>query len=215
MEETLTTSDLTAIRMFYETRFGELGESIETIGWGSRESQQLRFEQLFRGIDPRGKRILDFGCGFADLIPYLDQSFEGQFDYVGIDLCEEILDVAAQRYSDRGFSFVAGDLLTQPDSVMGEFSCDIAVASGAFSCKTADNMGYTTATIRRLSELATEVVAVNFLSTHVDFQLEKNHHFCPAEMVQFALSCSRHVAIYHDYPLWEFTLQVYCERPIY
>jgi SAM-dependent methyltransferase len=212
LAEKLKQTDLTAIRELYETRFRELGETVATVGWGCRESQTLRFQQLFRGLDVRGKRILDFGCGFADLIPYLDETCDGQFDYVGIELCEGILDVAAKRYSDRGFRFIAGDLLALPGSLARELECDIAVSSGAFSFRIADNVGYTTSVIRRLCEIASEVVSVNFLTSHVDFQLKKNHHYCPAEMLQFALTCSRRVAIYHDYPLWEFTIQVYCDR---
>lgn len=211
MAEKLKQTDLNAIREIYETRFRELGESVATLGWGCRDSQKLRFQQLFRGLDVRGKRILDFGCGFADLIPYLDETCDGQFDYVGIELSEEILDVAAKRYVDRGFRFIAGDLLALPVSLAQELDCDIAVSSGAFSFRIADNVGYTTSVIRRLFEIASEVVSVNFLTSHVDFQLEKNHHYCPAEMLQFALTCSRRVAIYHDYPLWEFTMQVYCD----
>ena len=209
--EALKKADVTAIRDLYETRFREMGESVAAVGWGCRHSQALRFQQLFRGLEACGKRILDFGCGFADLIPYLDETCNGHFDYVGIELCDGILDVATKRYSDRGFRFIAGDLLALPDSIGRDLKCDIAVCSGAFSLRIEDNVGYTTSVIRRLCEIATEVVSVNFLSSQVDFQLEKNHHYCPAEMLQFASTCSRHVAIYHDYPLWEFTMQVYCD----
>lgn len=209
--ETLKKTDVTAIRELYESRFEEMGESIATVGWGCRESQALRFQQLFRGLDARGKRILDFGCGFADLIPYLDETCNGEFDYIGIDLSDGILDVANKRYFDRGFRFLAGDLLALPDSIHRELECDIAVSSGAFSFSIANNVQYTTSVIRRLCEITSEVVSVNFLTSQVDFQLEKNHHYCPAEMLKFALACSRRVAIYHDYPLWEFTMQVYCD----
>ena len=212
MAEELTTRDLTAIRELYGTRFRELGESVETLGWGSRESQTLRFQQLFRGLDPRGKRILDFGCGFADLIPYLDRQCDAQFDYVGVDLCPELLDVASDRYSSRGFRFVTGDLLRFPNEKIGELDCDIAVASGAFSFKIEKNFDFVIAILRRLCDIASEVVCLNFLSIHVDYQLEKNFHYCPATMLQHALMNSRRVALYHDYPLWEFTLHVYRDR---
>jgi hypothetical protein len=56
--------------------------------------------------------------------------------------------------------------------------------------------------------LAHEAACVNFLSTRVDYTLEKNFHFPPDAMLAFALSLSQRVRLYHDYPLYEFTLQV-------
>jgi hypothetical protein len=45
----------------------------------------------------------------------------------------------------------------------------------------------------------------------VDYTLEKNFHHEPGAMLAYALSLSRWVRVYHDYPLYEFTLQMFRE----
>ena len=41
-------------------------------------------------------RILEFGCGSGRFATLLNQNFPGQFDYVGIDLSDELLSYASQ-----------------------------------------------------------------------------------------------------------------------
>ena len=62
--------------------------------------------------------------------------------------------------------------------------------------------------LSRMFALSKEAVSVNFLSTHVDFQNTRNFHYDPSEMLAFAKTLTKWVALYHDYPLWEFTLQM-------
>jgi SAM-dependent methyltransferase len=41
-------------------------------------------------------RILEFGCGSGRFATLLNQNFAGKFDYVGIDLSEELLSYASK-----------------------------------------------------------------------------------------------------------------------
>ena len=45
----------------YNQRFLDHGNDIKTVGWGSKKDQFLRFDVLFRNINPVGKSILDVG----------------------------------------------------------------------------------------------------------------------------------------------------------
>ena len=56
----------------YEDRFEKYGNDVKTVGWGSIEDQNLRFDMLFRGININNKSILDLGCGLGDLVNYLN-----------------------------------------------------------------------------------------------------------------------------------------------
>ncbi|MEO9961092.1 MAG: hypothetical protein ABJF07_12410, partial [Nisaea sp.] len=71
-----------------------------------------------------------------------------------------------------------------------------------------DNINLAHQTLTKMAALAEEAAAANFLSTHVDYQLEKDFHFDPGAILNFAKSLSRWVRIYHDYPLYEFTVQI-------
>jgi hypothetical protein len=57
-------------------------------------------------------------------------------------------------------------------------------------------------------EISTTMVAVNFMSTQVDYINPKNFHFDPEQMLEFGKSLSEDVLIIENYGLWEFTLQI-------
>jgi SAM-dependent methyltransferase len=68
-----------------------------------------------------GERVLDLGCGPGELLPYL-----GDVEYVGVDLSEEYIDRARERFGDRA-EFRAGDA-TALDDDLRDF--DLVIAFG-------------------------------------------------------------------------------------
>lgn len=202
----LGADDKHRIVSLYETRLARLGRCPATVGWGSAESQVLRFDQLFRGIDPRGCRILDVGCGLGDLVDFLDARIGDDFDYVGIDLAPALIDDARARLGGPRRAFAALDILdTAPPG--GPF--DLVVLSGALTFRIADNLAHTRAMLGRMFALSRRAVAANFLSTTADHQLDKNYHHCPHQLVDIATGLTRRFALYHDYPLHECTLHLF------
>ena len=206
MERPLSKTEARRIVRFYEDRLEEFGDDVKTVGWRSREDQVLRFEMLCRGANLRHRRILDVGCGLGDLVAFLDERTDGDFDYTGIDLSERLVAQAEHKYGGDRRRFFPADVMERDD--LGMF--DLVFLSGTLSFRTANNIGVAKTMMKRMFGLCREVVAVNFLSTFVDYQLEKNFHYDPAEMFAYAKSLTPWVALYHDYPLWEFTLQMRC-----
>ena len=63
--------------------------SHESVGWISKERQNLRFEKLLIGINEKDS-VLDFGCGLGALAEYMrENNFE--CGYVGIDIVREFI----------------------------------------------------------------------------------------------------------------------------
>ena len=50
---------------FYDRRVEEHGNSYLSLNWGSKKSQELRFDVLSQISDLNMKSVLDFGCGFT------------------------------------------------------------------------------------------------------------------------------------------------------
>lgn len=195
-------SDLAAD--LYNRRFEQFGRDLRTVGWGKREDQRLRFEVLFRGIDPTGKTILDVGCGLGDLVPFLQERTGGDFAYIGIDVAGRLVEDARSVHGGERRHFLATDVFS-PELPQ----VDIAVLSGALSLKAAGIEEYARRTLVRMHELAREAACLNFLSKYVDFELEKNQHYEPERVFAWARGASRWVNIIHDYPLYEFTVQLF------
>ena len=79
----------------YKEKFGHL-EGVKSLGWGSDYSQKKRFDILLDiGVDINDS-VLDVGCGYGD--------FSKNFvDYLGIDLREDAIKMARNKYSDAKF----------------------------------------------------------------------------------------------------------------
>lgn len=195
--------DTTKAADLYNTRFDQYGRDIKTVGWGSEPSQRLRFEVLFRGLDPKGKTILDIGCGLGDLIPYLESLTNGDFHYIGIDIAGKLIDDARATYGQAGKEFHTGDIfsVTVPP-------VDIAVLSGALSLKVDGIELYAYETMKRMFDLSRTASCLNFLTKYVDYELEKNQHYQPELVFSKAKHISNRVNLFHDYPLHEFTVQL-------
>ena len=203
-DQHLTADDKARIVELYEGRLAAYGYDVRTVGWGSRADQSLRFEVLSREIDFSNKRILDVGCGFGDFVAFLEARGVSGYSYVGVDISPKLIEEADKHFGSADRVFKVLDLLDGPE--IGMF--DVAVCSGALSFKVEDNLGLAHEMLARMFAVSREAVCVNFLSSRVDFMLEKNFHFEPGSTLGYALSLSRWVRIYHDYPLHEFTVQI-------
>ena len=159
---------------------------------------------LLRNIDLKGKSYLDVGCGLGDLVPYLNERTSGDFEYIGIDISDELLKDAISVHKKENIKFILGDIfdLNLPN-------VDIALNSGALSFKLPGMKSYAKATIERMYDLSSEVISLNFLSKYVDFELEKNQHYYPESIYKWAKALSSNINLLYDYPLHEFTIQIF------
>jgi SAM-dependent methyltransferase len=203
----LTSVEKERIVELYEGRLAAYGYDVRTVGWGNRTDQWLRFEMLSRGVDFDQKRVLDVGCGFGDFVEFLEARGISNYSYLGVDISPKLIEEARRRFGRADRAFEVLDLLDDAD--IGMF--DVVVCSGALSFRVTDNLGLAHQMLGKMFALSREVVCANFLSSRVDYMLEKNFHFEPGAMMAQALSLSRWVRVFHDYPLYEFTIQIYRE----
>ena len=204
----LKKSEKNRLVALYEDRLDVLGNDVRTVGWNSRQDQELRFDMLYRGLDATGLSVLDIGCGLGDLAAFLNARTGGDYDYTGIDLSERLVRQADENFGGKRRTFIAGDILAMDN--LGTY--DLVFMSGALSFRIEDNMALAMAMIKRMFSVCGKTLTMNFLSSHVDFELEKNFHYDPARLLSFAKTVTPWVSLFHDYPLWEFTLQMHHEH---
>jgi SAM-dependent methyltransferase len=188
----------------YNQRYEELGKQIQVVGWGSRESQHLRFEVLLRGLSLVSKSFIDVGSGLGDLVTYVHRQVGNDFSYIGIDVAEKLVEAAALSTPHEESKFYHGDIFTLPLPQV-----DYVISSGTFSLQAQDGSDCARASLMRMFDLCNEAVSVNFLSTRVDFMSPKNLHFSPEVVLGWALDITPNVILYSDYPLYEFTVQLF------
>lgn len=192
------------ISNYYDSKFVKYGSDLKTIGWSNKDDQQLRFSYLLKNINLKNKSILDVGCGFGDLSKFISKKTRSNFRYLGIDISRNIINYAKNNNKKKNIIFKHSDL----DSLR-ERRFDICVASGSLSYNHSHNKKFTEDYIKKMFQISKYAVCVNFLSDYSDFTVSKNAHYSPEKIFKFAKNLSSKVNLYHDYPLYEFTIQIY------
>jgi 2-polyprenyl-3-methyl-5-hydroxy-6-metoxy-1,4-benzoquinol methylase len=75
-----------AQRVRYDARLEEHGRDPRTLGWGNAAQMAARFATVAGAVEPAGKDVLDVGCGFGDLLGYLNESGRAPASYQGWDI---------------------------------------------------------------------------------------------------------------------------------
>lgn len=196
-------SGAAAARNLYNRRFAETGRDVRTVGWGTLDSQQLRFSVLFGGINFQGAHIVDLGSGLGDLVPWLRARAGEDFTYQGFDVADRLVADAAARFASDKISFRCADIAS-----LDVPACDIAVCSGAFSYRPAWTHRSAMRVLGRMSRRSRVAAVANFLTDRVDYQEAKNLHYSPEETLKFALSVTPSVVLQTGYGLPEFSVQL-------
>jgi SAM-dependent methyltransferase len=196
------------VRAYYDDKLRSHGATPRGADWNSLESQELRFRELARlwGSD-RAASIVDYGCGYGALAVWLRRGGHTG-PYIGYDLSTDMTNAAATAAAglpDVGFT-VARHSLT---------AGDYCVASGVMNVKLSASetswREYVVATIADLASLGRRGFAFNALTAYSDVERQRPdlHYADPLELFDHCRrTYSRHVALLHDYPLYEFTLLV-------
>jgi len=190
----------------YEAAFRQHGVSPASVMW-PKGRQPLRFASLTRFFDPSGGfSVLDYGCGLADLKPYLDERFSG-VRYCGADITSSFVTSDRARYPDASFRLVKG-----AQDIADDY--DYVVMSGVFNlrydCSTDEHRAIVQDSLRHLFMHAQRVLAVDFMTDDVDYQAANSYHQNVDEIYQFARrELGRRVVVDHSYLPYEYSLTIF------
>ncbi len=185
----------------YNERFLKFGFCPETLGWGGGKERQLkRFRAAidFSLFDDRPVvSVLDVGCGFGDFGAWLSE-YKPAIRYTGIDINPALIEEGRKRYSL--------DLCVTDIGSLSDRSYDLVVANGIFNYRMQheDHEKYVKGMLRRFMEVAHVGIAVDFMSTYVDFSHPGAFH-CPESLVVDAIKTrTKRYAIRNDYLDYEY-----------
>lgn len=192
---------------YYSAKLAEYGESPRGVDWNSEESQSLRFEQLLKIVQKPGVISLnDLGCGYGALLDFLQSRCA--FSYQGVDVSAEMVDAARGMHSSVvDASFLVG---ARPSRM-----ADYGVASGIFNVRLgrsdAEWWDYLRDTLDVLNETSQAGFSFNCLTSYSDAEKMRDYLYYadPGQLFDLCKKrYSRHVALLHDYGLYEFTILV-------
>jgi SAM-dependent methyltransferase len=193
----------------YSTRLRQFGTDPRTLGWDTRANQWARFAAATSVATFAGRDVLDIGCGLGDFRIFLEEQGTPPARYAGVDINDDLLDVARSRFPDARFE--RRNIVLEP--YQGPV-CDVAVMFGLvnFRLTDIDNYEYAARAIDATFAACREALVVDMLSARrtPDYPEESFvFYFEPARMLDLALARTPYVKLHHAYqaiPQREFML---------
>lgn len=188
---------------FYNFHYKKFGDRPEALRW-TPEGQIRRYYALLDiAPDLNNRKILDYGCGMADFYRFLKRRGI-DVDYTGMDINENFISVARQRYPEC--RFMVRDIDEEP---LDEFF-DYIFICGVFNLNVPGVEEDMRNALIELFKFCNEGLALNALSSHTTVKDPELHFTSPEDMLKFALeNLSPSVALRHDRIQNDFTLFVY------
>jgi SAM-dependent methyltransferase len=196
-------TDSSAIFHYHRAMLKAYGaQSSYALGWRDTESQLIRFKQLAAIADLNGHSVLDAGCGYADLLPYLLDIYPQLSHYYGMEQIPELLDEAMKRYGNiPGTSFISGNFTTRNLPVM-----DYVLASGSLNYDSSDPQ-FIFKAIARLYHNCNKGLAFNLLQ-HVPIN-GLLVAYNPQEILTYCSQIGKEVSLKQGYAEEDFTIWMY------
>lgn len=193
---------------FYEEHIKRYGYDYRALGFGRRASQEKRFAAALGLGAFHGKRLLDVGCGFGDLLAWLNSRGIEPL-YTGVDVVRPMIERCRKRFAGTAARFLIGDAL----SFVADEPYDYVVASGIFGYAAKDTRARVRPTLERLFSVTRIGMAVNFLSRRAATRSPGRLYLHPSDVLQFALKLTPAVRLDHTYMPNDFTLCLYRTPP--
>ncbi len=135
------------------------GAGFQSLLWASPQTQEARFAALVRLCDFAGRRVLDAGCGRADLYDYLLQNRMRPAHYVGLEAVPDLA-AAARAKPHRDYQIVNADFVREPHRLLA--GADLVVFCGSLNTLDTDRFY---ATLRAALSATGRTLLFNFLSS--------------------------------------------------
>lgn len=201
----LSKEDMKFLKNTYQASFEINGFSPESVLW-TEEKQKIRFDALISEFNLENKSILELGCGFGDINKILQKRYK-KYEYFGIDLVEEFINVAKNFYNNDSIIFECGDFLNR--KLKKKY--DYVIESGIFNIKLKDmdNYDFIETSIKKAFELCNEALAFNFITERVNFKDDDFYYINPEKVLEIAFRYSRKVVLKSDYLPFDYTVIIY------
>lgn len=193
---------------YYEDKLKKYGPVPSGVDWNSKESQQLRFEQLLKVVNIKDRvfKILDYGCGYGSLYNYMKNNYQ-DIKYTGFDSSKNMIEQARKLYHNSETKW------TSDINTLKKY--DFVIASGIFNVRLdysdEEWLQYILKTLKKFNDISIKGFAFNILTKFSDKEYMKDYLFYadPCYLFDYCKkNFSKYISLLHDYPLYEFTIIV-------
>lgn len=152
--------------------------------------------------------LLDFGCGTAHLLEYIQKNKRDNISYTGLDISQKFIDVARNKFPL--VNFYCCDILEEQNSVL---KYDYIVMNGIFTEKrelsNEQMWEYFKQLISVIYAKANRGIAFNVMSKNVEWERDDLFHVSHDLLSDFLCrNITRNYIIRNDYGLYEYTVYI-------
>jgi len=119
------------VKFYNKKFFVKQKDNYGKLGWRTLKGQIDRFDILLKIGVSNGDSILDYGCGYGDLLSYLYKK-KYIIKYLGVDINKRFIDESIKKYGYKYFK-----LIKSYEDI--DFNFDWFLSSGAFTVHTSNN----------------------------------------------------------------------------
>jgi SAM-dependent methyltransferase len=196
------------IAAYYTRKVLQFGATPHGVDWTCVPTQELRFVQLLKICDfDKAVSLNDLGCGYGALLNYLAKRHRrARIDYLGLDVSEAMVTLAASLWSHRPkTAFAVGHQFGR--------TADYCVASGIFNVRLVHSRSrwedYIRSTLMELHAGSRCAYSINFLAPNTGAGPRELYRTSPEPWTRFCeQELGGRVEVLDDYGLREFTLLV-------
>ena len=189
-------------KLNYSLRFRKFGAQPKALGWHSNKAAEQRYEQIVANINFKGKTILDVGCGFGDIIPFIKKKTEN-FEYTGVDIVPEFIKEARKHYSK--YRFLVRDYFRKPIAK----KYDIIIANGSLNSNISRNLQFRQKAIRMMFDHVNEILFFNMAGKYPQPKTFKRSNVWfadPLEVLRYCLVFNSRVTFISQPERREFSI---------
>ncbi len=189
----------------YNNAYKKYKTGLKSLRYSSYAAAFRRYKTLLEGIDFHGMSILDVGCGFGDILPYIFIKTE-DFDYLGVDSFDSFVEEARNRYPGENLNFQVCDYFSESL----EEAFDVILCCGALSGIDAD-LEFRKKAIELMFDKSSYVLAFNmaghFPALRNNFDRQPNIlHVDAWEILNFCFSLTDNIEFKQNYNQKDFTI---------
>ncbi|EMS77641.1 class I SAM-dependent methyltransferase [Desulfotignum phosphitoxidans] len=196
------------VAKYYSSKLAEHGETPQGVDWNGEYGQLLRFVQLCKIVDESKEFSLnDLGCGYGALFDHLNQNYPN-FMYYGYDISETMI-LSAQKKFEKEMN--AEFFIDAEPSKLADYSIASGIFNVRFGYSDDEWWDYIVKAIDSLNKSCRFGFAFNCLTSYSDKDKmrEDLYYADPCKIFDICKKrYSRHVALLHDYELYEFSILV-------
>lgn len=197
----------------YESCFEKYGDTHLGLDWPIEDDVSKRYKIMLEVITLKEEKndltLLDFGCGTANLLEYINKNKFHHINYAGLDISEKFTAVCKEKFPNT--SFYCGDIL---DSEFKLPIFDYIVMNGVFTEKRGlsfeEMWVYFSEMLKIVFTHANKGIALNLMSKQVDWERDDLFHVPLDKLANFLCkNLNRNYVIRNDYGLYEYTIYLY------